>query len=375
MESEANRFPIVVQKFGGTTITGISAIANIETTIRRPLESGFKVVAVVSAMGRGPKAGSNAPGDPYATDTLLALLPKTDESICLREKDLLMMCGEIITAVVLASHLRDVGISTQALTGFEAGILTDEQSCDARIQTIIPTRIFNELEHVDVVVVAGFQGIAESGKITTLGRGGSDTTAIALGHALSAASIEIYTDQQGVFSADPRSVPAAVHLRDIYADDIVHMSWAGAKVLHPRAAELIQKFRLTARVGQLTDPDAMTTISVCDEYEPHRLITAVTQGNDVSQFTVDRSGDSDQSHLLAVFSTVTQAGVSMDMFTVTETLVRFTVDSACTDRVSRHLHARGWSFTIRTHCRKISIVGAGMHGIEGVMARFTKSLV
>jgi len=366
--------PIIVQKFGGTTISDVDTFPDIERAIKHRLDEGYKIIAVVSAMGRGPDTEDPEKSNPYATDSLLSLLPE-DEFVCLREKDLLMMCGEVISAIALSCHLRKAGITSRARTGFEAGILTDGNSSKARIQTIDPTRLFNDLCLMDVVVVAGFQGISSDGKITTLGRGGSDTTAVALGHAVNAELIEILTDQDGIFSADPRDVPDAIQLKTLHARDIVHMSWAGAKILDPRAAELIDKYKLNVHVGNIHQLDKATAIEISDEFESSMLVTAVAHAVDVTQFSVTRQSDTDQSQLLKIFTSVTNAGISMDMFTVTENLVRFTVNRDQADIVRRILSNARFSVTVQEPCQKVSIVGAGMHGISGVMARFTRALV
>ncbi len=372
---QTDLLPIIIQKFGGTTMAGDGAFQRVETAIRRGLASGAKVVAVVSAMGRGPDQSIGRKGDPYATDTLLSLLPPNASFVCLREKDLLMMCGEIISAVSLACYLRSVGISARARSGFEAGIITDENSNRARIRDIIPDRLLNDLHLMDVVVVAGFQGISEKGKITTLGRGGSDTTAIALGKALDARSIEIYTDQTGVFSADPREVPDACLLDIINAKDIVHMSWAGAKVIDPRAAELLDRCRLNVRVGRVDRPQESTTIEVREGYESSRLITAIAHGDNVTQFTVFLDGRSEQSYIAGIFEAISESSISMDMFTITEELARFTVEESQAYVVTKLLERIPCRFELRSECRKVSIVGAGMHKMKGVMARFMRSLV
>ncbi|MGB3974879.1 MAG: aspartate kinase [bacterium] len=366
--------PIIVQKFGGSTMQGQTAFESVKSTVQRALRSGRKVVAVVSAIGRGPDVETGFQGDPYATDTLLTLLPDDPVHICLREKDLLMMCGEIISAVKLACYLRSQNISARARTGFEAGIITDENSCNARIKTVFPNRILCDLELMDVIVIAGFQGISESGKITTLGRGGSDTTAVALGKALQAERIEIYTDQSGVFSADPRDVPQAKHLDVINAKDIVHMTWAGAKVLHPRAAEMIDRFKLPVIIGSVLAPEKTTQIEVKESYESSQLITAVAHGEIVTQITIFHSIKGDASFLEKVFQLVTDASVSMDMFTVTENFLQFTVDDSLAPLVIRALKENDYHFSIRNKCKKVSIVGAGMHKMKGVAARFSKAL-
>lgn len=366
--------PVVVQKYGGTTISGVDALPKILKTIKTQLNRGFKVVAVVSAMGRGPNPQTGESGEPYATDSLLNLLPDP-QYVCLREKDLMMMCGEVISAVTLSCYLRQSGIACRARTGFEAGIITDNNSNNARIQTIVPTRLMQDLKLMDVVVVAGFQGISHDGRITTLGRGGSDTTAIALGHALKAQSIEIYTDQKGIFSADPRVVPEAVHLDRLNAKDIIHMAWAGAKVLHPRAAEMIDRFGLNVTVGSIGKSETATVIEVGEGYESSMLVTAIAHGSDVTQFSVIRANDDNQAQLAEVFNLVTSASVSMDMFTVTETLIRFTIAQESASLIQSILSTKGYTVETTGPCQKVSIVGAGMHGISGVMARFTSALV
>lgn len=367
--------PIIVQKFGGTTMLGEHAFSRVADAIRRRLDSGCKVVAVVSAIGRGPDTSRGYPGDPYATDTLLSLLPSDAAYVCRREKDLLMMCGEIISAVSLACFLRSEGLTARARTGFEAGIFTDENSNHARIRTVIPDRILQDLQLMDVVVVAGFQGISLKGKITTLGRGGSDTSAIALGKALNAKYVEIFTDQSGVFSADPKEVQEACHLEQINAKDIVHMSWAGAKVIDPRAAELLDRCRLDVRVGRVESPDVATIIEAREGYESLHLVTAVAHGEDVTQFTVHLDGQVDQTFIAGIFESVSDLSISMDMFTITEKLVRFTVEENQSYIVSNLFERLGCRYDCLHGCRKVSIVGAGMHKMKGVMARFMRALV
>jgi aspartate kinase len=366
--------PIVVQKFGGTTMQGDQSFSLVKCAIKRVLDSNRKVVAVVSAMGRGPDPSSGKIGDPYATDSLLGMLPSSSSFVCLREKDLVMMCGEIISAVALACQLRAAGVCARARTGAEAGIITDDNSTNARIKAIAPDRILNDLHIMDVVVIAGFQGISLSGKITTLGRGGSDTTAVAIGKALKAERTEIFTDQTGVFSADPRDVPDAVHLQVINAKDIMHMAWAGARVLHPRAAEIIDRFKLPVTVGSTKSLSEFTTIDSTEGMESSHLITAVAHGDVVSQFTVYSSINGNASFPATVFECISNASISMDMFTITESMLQFTVDQNNTHMVSAIMHKHSYSYSKRLDCKKVSVVGAGMHKMKGVMARFTRAM-
>ena len=210
--------------------------------ITRAVQAGYSVVVVVSAIGRA--------GAPYATDTLMENLLSIDSNVAPapREKDLLMACGEIISTVVLAQTLRVRGLDTIALTGGQAGIATDYEFGNARILTIDPAYIVRMLHAGRTVFVAGFQGVTEHGAITTLGRGGSDTTASAVGAALKPfadeVSVEIYTDVDGIKTADPRLVPAARRLDEATYAEVSEMAHQGAKVVHPRAAQIAGQYEI-----------------------------------------------------------------------------------------------------------------------------------
>ncbi|MCX6368688.1 MAG: aspartate kinase [Armatimonadetes bacterium] len=227
---------ILVQKFGGTSVATDEARQKAASKIIRAVQAGWQVVVVVSAIGRA--------GAPYATDTLIQTLRDVDPAVppAPRELDMMMACGEIISTVVLAHALRAAGLDSIALTGLQAGILTNYQFGNARILSINPAYIVEMLGQGKVVLVAGFQGGTERGAITTLGRGGSDTTAAALGAALKphaeTVEVEIYTDVNGVKTADPRHVPAARTLPRATYDEVAEMAHQGAKVVHPRAAEI-----------------------------------------------------------------------------------------------------------------------------------------
>lgn len=230
---------IVVQKFGGKSVGTPEARRLAAEKVRRARAEGFLPVVVVSAIGRS--------GAPYATDTLIqqleAVAPGTEPEP--RERDLLMACGEIISTVIMAQTLKSIGIQATALTGGQAGIRTDPTFGEAQILNIDPMAILRYFEAgADAVVVAGFQGIAvpsaegEHGAITTLGRGGSDTTASALGVALKAEKVEIYSHVDGIMTADPEVVPDARTLPIVTYEEVCNMAHQGAKVLHPRAAEI-----------------------------------------------------------------------------------------------------------------------------------------
>lgn len=212
---------ILVQKFGGTSLSTKEARGHVISHIRRELDNGYRLIVVVSAMGRK--------GDPYATDTLLDLIASGGGSLPSREQDLLLSCGEIISATMLCSLLQEQSISSVVLTGAQAGFRTDSQFGNARILDMVPTRVLEELQTHDVVVVTGFQGQNQNGDFTTLGRGGSDTSATALGAALHAEMVDIYTDVDGILTADPRIVEDAKQLDYVSYAEICNMAHQGRR--------------------------------------------------------------------------------------------------------------------------------------------------
>lgn len=221
---------ILVQKFGGTSVASPERRAQVAAKVSEAISQGFMPVVVVSAIGRA--------GDPYATDTLIKLASNIYSEMPKREMDMLMSCGEIISGTVLASTLQSAGIDAVLMTGGQAGIITNDHFGNARIIRVEPEKIFQRLNQGQVVVVSGFQGMTEDGQVTTLGRGGSDTSAAAIGVALNAEAIDIYTDVEGIMTADPRIVEDAKILDVVTYNDICHLAHQGAKVIHPRAVEI-----------------------------------------------------------------------------------------------------------------------------------------
>lgn len=225
---------IVVLKFGGTSVNTAEKRDKVIAKIIAAKEKGHQVVVVVSAMGRK--------GEPYATDTLLDLLSQIGPNPAESTKDLLVSCGEIISACVMAHALEQRGHKAVALTGFQAGIITDDNYTKADIKRVETDYLRKKLQEGKIVIVAGFQGITEQGEITTLGRGGSDTTALALGGALGAQEAVIYTDVPGVAWTDPRLVPGAPFLSTIGFQPMYTLARAGAKVIHLRAVKAAMDF-------------------------------------------------------------------------------------------------------------------------------------
>lgn len=244
---------IIVQKFGGTSVKSPENRRAALGHIAKAKNMGYDVVVVVSAMGRM--------GDPYATDTLIDLL-KTEAGgeVSPKKKDLIMACGEIISTAVMASYIESQGFKTEAMTGFQAGILTTADFGNAEIIKVDPKPIKEKLREGNIVVVAGFQGQTEKGEITTLGRGGSDTSAAALGGYLEAELVEIYTDVPGIAVTDPRIVPEAPFISKISYDEVIAMADNGAKVIHPRAVKAAKKFNTPLKVKSTFEEDGGTII-------------------------------------------------------------------------------------------------------------------
>jgi aspartate kinase len=264
---------ILVQKFGGTSVDSDEHRQMAAGKIVRAIQAGWHVVVVVSAIGRA--------GAPYATDTLVETLKSVDAAVppAPREMDLMMACGEIISTVVMAQTLRARGFDTVALTGGQAGIVTDYDFGNARILSIDPSYVVRMLEADKIIFVAGFQGVTTYGAITTLGRGGSDTTASALGAALKPhadeVAVEIYTDVDGVRTADPRLVPEAKRLDRATYEEVAEMARMGAKVVHPRAAEIAHQYQIPLWVKS-TFVDAPGTLIAADEERDDALRLRVT---------------------------------------------------------------------------------------------------
>lgn len=360
---------ILVQKFGGTSLASSEVRALAIEHILDAIKIGFSVVVVVSAMGRQ--------GSPYATDTLLSLIDKRETSNS-RELDLLMSCGEIISGVILSSELRAVGCETVVLTGAQAGIRTSDEYSAAHIQSIEPIRMIEELQLGKVVIVTGFQGAAENGDITTLGRGGSDTTATALGVALDAEIVDIFTDVEGIMTADPRIVGDAARLHQVSYTEICNLAYSGAKVIHPRAVEIAMQKNIPIRVRSTLSKDEGTLVTSTTDIKkmevrtPDKLLTGITQTANITQIQIPT--DSNRGSALLIFKTLAQNRISVDFISVTPAGVAFTVSNVDVDRSLGLLESLGFSARILRNCAKVSAVGAGIAGVPGVMAQIVEAL-
>jgi aspartate kinase len=362
---------IIVQKFGGSSIANeVSRLRCVEH-IKQAQQEGFDHIAVVvSAMGRV--------GSPYATDTLLSLI-QPDDSLSRRERDLLLVTGEFISACIFSNLLVQQGIPNTVLTGGQAGIITNNSYGEAKIIALKPVRVMEEFEKGNVVIVTGFQGMTTDGELTTLGRGGSDTTATALGVALQAEIVNIFTDVEGVYTADPRIVEEARPISSITYYEICNLAHLGAKVIHPRAVEIAMQASIPIRVRSTFSNNKGTLVTNMTEIECYksgvsdRLITGITQQPNVTQIKVSQEKH-EENLQLNVFKVMKEHQISVDFINVYPQGVTYTVSEVNTSIAIEVLQQLGCNFSIRENCAKVSVVGANMAGVPGVMSQIMEAL-
>jgi aspartate kinase len=354
---------IVVQKFGGTSVSTPQRREMVADRIIESIKSGNKPVVVVSAIGRK--------GDPYATDTLLSLINNYESHIGNQEKDLLMCCGEIISAVVMAETIEKRGYKSRVLTGGQAGIITSKDFGEAEIVKVSPERILELLAEGVIPIVTGFQGITPDNEFTTLGRGGSDITGTVLGEALRAESIEIYTDVDGIMTADPRIVPEAKVIDKISYNEVFQFADQGAKVIHPRAVKYAMRGNVPLIIKNTLSNASGTLISTIKE-NSDRIITGITHMSDRTQISIHFDSDTLDNNNL--FDILAENQISIDLINVFPDYKVFTVNGYESQKVENILQSQGLKYTIINNCSKIAIIGSGMRGIPGVMAMILKAL-
>jgi|DewCreStandDraft_2_1066082.scaffolds.fasta_scaffold00611_12 aspartate kinase len=378
---------ILVQKFGGTILATQEGRELAAEAILRERARGYATVAVVSAPGRE--------GDPYATDTLLGLVKDLSPEADPRTLDLLLSCGETISTALLTLTLLRRGCPSVALTGAQAGIITTGEFGNARVLRVEPRRILACLHQGKAVVIAGFQGITEEGEVTTLGRGGSDTTAVAIGAALKAERVELYKDVDGVMTADPRLVPSARPIRRITYDEVAQMAWLGAKVIHPRAVDIARFHRVHLVVRRLEaggssegtvlvrdpDPNAPGELPQGEGEEggsvpiaDGRVVVGLAHIPHLAQITLEWPPEEGLRRALDALSRVAAEGISIDLITLLPGKLLFTVEEEVSGRAAHLLLEGGFRPQVRHGCAKVSVVGAGMRGVPGVMARVVRAL-
>lgn len=362
---------ILVQKFGGTSVESYEKMNEVCKIIRsyKESEENLGLVVVVSAMGRQ--------GAPYATDTLISLCDKINNEPSKRELDIIMSCGEMISGTILVNMLKSRKIDSIFLTGNQAGITTTDNFSNAKIIDINPQRIFKELETNKVVVIAGFQGATETGEITTLGRGGSDTSAVAIGKALGCDVVEIYTDVDGIMTADPRVEPDAKVLKCIDYEEVFQMADKGAKVIHPRAVQLAKSANITLSIKNTLNPSCEGTkicldcISEIVEYEKENsLMTAVAHKDKVAQVKVK----SNEETFSKILNQIENKNISIDMINFFIEEKSFVVEEDSIEDLEEILKKYSIEYKINKDCAKVTLIGAKISGTPGVMAKVVRAL-
>ncbi len=361
---------IVVQKYGGSSVADVDKLKNVARRVAAAKDKGNDVVVVVSAMGK-------------TTDQLVQLARQINERPDERELDVLLSTGELISSTMLALALKSMGYDAISLSGAQAGIQTDAVYSRARILHIEAQRIFRELDDGKIVTVAGFQGVNPQMDITTLGRGGSDTTAVALAISLGAEICEIYTDVEGVFTTDPRVVPEALKLRELGYEEMLELAGYGAKVLHLRAVELGEMYNMPILVASSFSDNPGTLIHGGAAMEVRNKVRGIVHDLNVAKVTIlgvpDKPGIAS-----AIFDQLAIENISVDTIVQNASVERitdltFTVAKNDLDKamyvvepVVRDIGASGC--TANAKLGKVSIVGTGMQNTPGFAARMFRAL-
>ncbi len=359
---------IIIQKYGGTSVSTPEGRERVAHHVMDSVNEGNNVVVVVSAMGRM--------GDPYATDSLINIYDKTGVNRDARQLDLLMSCGEVISSVIICATIGKNGGSAIALTGRQAGILTDSNYGSANVISIDVNNIKKYLDQGIIPVVTGFQGVAENGDITTLGRGGSDTTAALLGEALNADKIEIYTDVDGIMTADPRLVENARKISKLDYEECYQMSVDGAKVIDSKAVEVARRSGKNLVIKNTFSDNSGTIISSLERPTApkmeERIFTAITAKNDIVQYEIDiKAQDKRVGIILDRFE---KSEISLDLINFFEDTQVFTVINSDCSSVENILAEYKISYKKRDNCCKLTAIGYKIHGVPGVMKRIVLAL-
>jgi aspartate kinase len=361
---------LIVQKYGGTSVADAERIKNVAKRIAQVKEKGDQVVVVVSAMGN-------------TTDDLIKLAYQVTSRPDERELDLLLSTGEIVACTLVAMALEAMGYEAISLTGAQAGIRTDASYSRARIQRVDPERITRELGKGNIVIVAGFQGITDEMDITTLGRGGSDTTAVALAASLGAEVCERYTDVEGIYTADPRLVPEVQRLSEIGYDEMLELATYGSKVIHPRAVELGELYNVPILVASSFTDSPGTLIHGGASMEVRNKVRSIAHDLDVAKITV--VGVPDRPGIAAsIFESLSKANISVDTIVQNASInnitdLTFTVAKGQLSKAMEVVKPIAQSIDARecvsdSKLGKVSIIGTGMQNTPGYAARMFGTL-
>ncbi len=361
---------LIVQKYGGSSVADSEKIKSVARRIARAKDEGNQLVVVVSAMGD-------------TTDELIRMAQQVSEQPDERELDMLLSTGELISSTLLVMALESLGYKAVSLTGAQAGIQTDSSYSRARILRVDPQRILGELEKGNIVIVAGFQGVTQDMDITTLGRGGSDTTAVALAASLNAEVCQIYTDVEGVYTADPRLVSEATKLKEIGYEEMLELASYGAKILHPRAVELGGLYDMPILVASSFSDSPGTRICKEASMEVRNKARGIAQDTNVAKITVINVPDH-PGIAAAIFEPLAKANISVDTIVqnasienitdLTFTVARSDLVKAMSivEPVIKSIGAK--RCVTDSTLAKVSIVGTGMQNTPGYAARMFRAL-
>ncbi|MBY0005139.1 aspartate kinase [Priestia aryabhattai] len=361
---------LIVQKFGGTSVGSVERIQHVANRVIQEAERGNQVVVVVSAMGK-------------TTDALVKLASDITDSPSKREMDMLLTTGEQVTISLLTMALQFKGHEATSLTGWQAGIQTEAVHSNARIQHIDTTRIQSQLDRGRIVVVAGFQGCSEDGSITTLGRGGSDTTSVALAAALKAAKCDIYTDVTGVFTTDPRYVEDARKLHSISYDEMLELANLGAGVLHPRAVEFAKNYQVPLEVRSSLENENGTIVEEEVSMEQNLVVRGIAFEDNISRVTIEGLNNELQT-LSTIFTALAKEQLNVDIIIQNVTAnnrlsISFSIKTVDVEAALAVLkeYKSTLGYTRIEHessLAKVSIVGSGMISNPGVAAEMFEVL-
>ncbi|MCZ8542026.1 aspartate kinase [Psychrobacillus psychrodurans] len=355
----------IVMKFGGTSVESTEKIENVATRVKREKDKGHDIVVVVSAMGK-------------TTDELSNLACELAESPSKREMDMLLSNGEQVTMALLSIRLNAIGIDAISLTGAQAGLITDDIHRNAKILKLDPAKIDSLLDSNKVVIVAGFQGISEEGEITTLGRGGSDTTAVAIAASIKAEICDIYTDVDGIYTSDPRYIENARRLEQLEYDEMLELANLGAGVLHPRAVEFAKNYKVPLRVRPSYKDGEGTILKEEVDVENNLVVRGVAFESDIVRLTIEYEVPFNGS-LASIFTTLAANHINVDIIVQSivdgvKPAVSFSIKKESLAEtitvLETHKQELGFTFAdFEVGLSKVSIVGSGMVSNPGVAAQ------
>lgn len=362
---------LIVQKFGGTSVGSVERIQHVAKLIQKEMNDGHQLVVTVSAMGK-------------STDQLVEMAGQISERPSAREMDMLLSTGEQVSIALLTMALHELGLEAVSLTGWQAGIETDEVHGKAKILNIDTERVLGHLRQGKVVIVAGFQGISPDKQITTLGRGGSDTTAVTLAAALEAERCDIFTDVTGVYTADPRIVPEARQLEQISFDEMLELANLGAGVLHPRSVECAKNYGLPLMVRSSFEDVEGTWVKEETDMEEGKVVRGVAHDAGITKVTV-KGMVNEIGTLSRLFTTLAEAKINVDIIInqslkgQEKTNISFSIHNEDLPQTLNVLEQKQASLhydelVYEEELAKVSIVGAGMISNPGVAAEMFRSL-